>query len=280
LWIISKLPPKRQNLMFSATMAPKIRDIMKKVLVNPFEISIDISKPAEGVTQEVYLTYPEQKVRLISRILKKHPDFTSIIIFSSTKKDVFQIARGLDKRGFKADGISSDLEQKERELALSKFRSRETRIVVATDVLSRGIDIKEINLVINYSIPSNAEDYVHRVGRTARSDSKGMAITLVEPRDMKNMNDIEELIGYQIKRMPLPDELGEAPVWSLPSRGKKGNFKNKNNKRSSNNNGNKNRSQEKREPRKKLTRPAHVLERDKLKAEERRKEREENRKKD
>jgi len=280
LWIISKLPPKRQNLMFSATMAPKIRDIMKKVLVNPFEISIDISKPAEGVTQEVYLTYPEQKVRLISRILKKHPDFSSIIIFSSTKKDVFQIARGLDKRGFKADGISSDLEQKERELALSKFRSRETRIVVATDVLSRGIDIKEINLVINYSIPSNAEDYVHRVGRTARSDSKGMAITLVEPRDMKNMNDIEELIGYQIKRMPLPDELGEAPVWSLPSRGKKGNFKNKNNKRSSNNNGNKNRSQEKREPRKKLTRPAHVLERDKLKAEERRKEREENRKKD
>ena len=230
LWIISKLPPKRQNLMFSATMAPKIRDIMKKVLVNPFEISIDISKPAEGVTQEVYLTYPEQKVRLISRILKKHPDFSSIIIFSSTKKDVFQIARGLDKRGFKADGISSDLEQKERELALSKFRSRETRIVVATDVLSRGIDIKEINLVINYSIPSNAEDYVHRVGRTARSDSKGMAITLVEPRDMKNMNDIEELIGYQIKRMPLPDELGEAPVWSLPSRGKKGNFKNKNNK--------------------------------------------------
>ena len=257
LWIISKLPPKRQNLMFSATMAPKIRDIMKKVLVNPFEISIDISKPAEGVTQEVYLTYPEQKVRLISRILKKHPDFSSIIIFSSTKKDVFQIARGLDKRGFKADGISSDLEQKERELALSKFRSRETRIVVATDVLSRGIDIKEINLVINYSIPSNAEDYVHRVGRTARSDSKGMAITLVEPRDMKNMNDIEELIGYQIKRMPLPDELGEAPVWSLPSRGKKGNFKNKNNKRSSNNNGN-----------------------NKLKAEERRKEREENRKKD
>jgi superfamily II DNA/RNA helicase len=280
LWIISKLPPKRQNLMFSATMAPKIRDIMKKVLVNPFEISIDISKPAEGVTQEVYLTYPEQKVRLISRILKKHPDFSSIIIFSSTKKDVFQIARGLDKRGFKADGISSDLEQKERELALSKFRSRETRIVVATDVLSRGIDIKEINLVINYSIPSNAEDYVHRVGRTARSDSKGMAITLVEPRDMKNMNDIEELIGYQIKRMPLPEELGEAPVWSLPSRGKKGNFKNKNNKRSSNNNGNKNRSQEKREPRKKLTRPAHVLERDKLKAEERRKERKESRKKD
>ena len=133
LWIISKLPPKRQNLMFSATMAPKIRDIMKKILVNPFEISIDISKPAEGVTQEVYLTFPEQKVRLISRILKQHPDFSSILIFSSTKKDVFQIVRGLNKRGFKADGISSDLVQKDRELALSKFRSRDTRIVVATD---------------------------------------------------------------------------------------------------------------------------------------------------
>ncbi len=287
LYIISKLPPKRQNLMFSATMAPKIREMMKKVLVNPFEINIGISKPAEGVTQEVYLAFNEQKIRLISRILKQHPDFTSIIIFSSTKKDVFQIVRGLQKRGFKADGISSDLVQKDREMALSKFRSRDTRIVVATDVLSRGIDIKEINLVINYSIPTNAEDYVHRVGRTARSDAKGMAITLVEPRDMKNMNDIEELIGYQIERKALPEDLGEGPEWKLPSRGKGRNFKNKknNNQRNSNNSNksNGNRDQKKREPRIKLPRPAHAVARDKEKAAEiaaqRKAEREKNHKK-
>lgn len=282
LYIISKLPAKRQNLMFSATMAPKIREMMKKVLVNPFEINIGISKPAEGVTQEVYLAFNEQKIRLISRILKQHPDFSSIIIFSSTKKDVFQIVRGLARRGFKADGISSDLVQKDREMALSKFRSRDTRIVVATDVLSRGIDIKEINLVINYSIPTNAEDYVHRVGRTARSDAKGMAITLVEPRDMKNMNDIEELIGYQIKRMPLPEDLGEGPEWKLPSKGKGRNFKKRknNNHKGNKNHSGDNKNQKKREPRKKLPRPAHAIARDKEKAAQRKAEREKNQKKD
>lgn len=282
LYIISKLPTKRQNLMFSATMAPKIREMMKKVLVNPFEINIGISKPAEGVTQEVYLAFNEQKIRLISRILKQHPDFSSIIIFSSTKKDVFQIVRGLARRGFKADGISSDLVQKDREMALSKFRSRDTRIVVATDVLSRGIDIKEINLVINYSIPTNAEDYVHRVGRTARSDAKGMAITLVEPRDMKNMNDIEELIGYQIKRMPLPEDLGEGPEWKLPSKGKGRNFKKRknNNHKGNKNHSGDNKNQKKREPRKKLPRPAHAIARDKEKAAQRKAEREKNQKKD
>lgn len=279
MYIISKLPPNRQNLMFSATMAPKVREVVRKVLVNPFEISIGISKPAEGVTQEVYLTYPEQKIRLISRILKQHEDFSSIIIFSSTKKDVFSITRGLINRGFKAEGISSDLEQKDREAALSKFRSRDTRIVVATDVLSRGIDIKEINLVINYSIPTNAEDYVHRVGRTARSDAKGMAITLVEPRDMKNMNDIEELIGYQIKRMPLPEDLGEGPEWKLPSRGKKGHSRNKNN-ANKGAGGSKNRSSEKRAPRPKLPRPAHAVARDKEKAAQRKAEQEKKQKKD
>lgn len=282
LYIISKLPAKRQNLMFSATMAPKIREMMKKVLVNPFEINIGISKPAEGVTQEVYLAFNEQKIRLISRILKQHPDFSSIIIFSSTKKDVFQIVRGLARRGFKADGISSDLVQKDREMALSKFRSRDTRIVVATDVLSRGIDIKEINLVINYSIPTNAEDYVHRVGRTARSDAKGMAITLVEPRDMKNMNDIEELIGYQIKRMPLPEDLGDGPEWKLPSKGKGRNFKNRknNNHKGKKSHSGDNKNQQKREPRKKLPRPAHAVARDQEKAAQRKAEREKNQKKD
>ncbi len=211
--IISKLPAKRQNLMFSATMAPKIRSLVREILVDPFEINLSLSKPAEGVTQQVYLAHDEQKIKLISRILKKHEDFNSILIFSSTKKNVFNIVNGLRRGGFLAHGISSDLEQKEREEVLRGFRSRKTRILVATDVLSRGIDIKEINLVINYDCPSNAEDYVHRVGRTARSDAKGMAITLVNGKDMRRLVDIESLIGYEIERMPMPEELGAAPEW-------------------------------------------------------------------
>jgi len=215
MFIISKLPKKRQNLMFSATMPQKIRSLMKNVLHNPFEISIAMSKPAAGVTQQVYLVHQDQKTQLVRHILFEHKDFTSILIFSSTKKDVFQIVRGLTSKGIKAQGISSDLEQKERESVLSKFRSKDTRILVATDVLSRGIDIKEINLVINYGVPGNAEDYVHRVGRTARSDTKGMAITLVNQRDMRNLKDIEDLIGYEIERKVLPAEIGNGPEWTL-----------------------------------------------------------------
>jgi len=136
MFIISKLPKKRQNLMFSATMPQKIRTLMKNVLHNPFEISIAMSKPAEGVTQQVYLAHQDQKTQLVRHILFEHKDFTSILIFSSTKKDVFQIVRGLTSKGIKAQGISSDLEQKERENVLAKFRSKDTRILVATDVLS------------------------------------------------------------------------------------------------------------------------------------------------
>ena len=222
MFIISKLPKKRQNLMFSATMPQKIRSLMKNVLHNPFEISIAMSKPAEGVTQQVYLVHQDQKTDLVRHILYDHKDFTSILIFSSTKKDVFQIVRGLTSKGIKAQGISSDLEQKDRESVLSKFRSKDTRILVATDVLSRGIDIKDIDLVINYGVPGNAEDYVHRVGRTARSDTKGMAITLVNQRDMRNLKDIEDLIGYEIVRIPLPEEIGKGPEWTLnPPRDKR-----------------------------------------------------------
>ena len=220
-FIISKLPAKRQNLMFSATMAPKIRDLVREILHEPFEINLSLSKPAEGVTQQVYLAHDEQKVPLISRILKKHEDFSSILIFSSTKKNVFEIVKMLQRKGFPAKGMSSDLEQKEREEVLRGFRSRSTRILVATDVMSRGIDIKEINLVINYDCPSNAEDYVHRVGRTARSDAKGMAVTLVNAKDMRRLNDIESLIGYEIDRGQMPEDLGPAPVWRDPAQRKK-----------------------------------------------------------
>jgi superfamily II DNA/RNA helicase len=232
-FIISKLPAKRQNLMFSATMAPKIRNLMREILHEPFEINLALSKPAEGVAQQVYLSHDDQKVGLIANILGQHEDFTSILVFSSTKKNVNTIVRALSQKRFAAKGISSDLEQKEREQVLADFRSRKTRLLVATDVLSRGIDIKDIDLVINYDAPSNAEDYVHRVGRTARSQSKGMAITLVNQKDMRRLVEIESLIGYEITRMPMPEELGPAPEWRTGSHrsgkpsGKKRPFKGK-----------------------------------------------------
>ncbi|GAH02476.1 unnamed protein product, partial [marine sediment metagenome] len=182
--IISYLPQKRQTLMFSATMAPKIRSLAKNILADPNEISTAISKPPEGVLQAVYLSYDKQKVPLILHLLNDKPDYDSILIFTSTKKNVTELVRALKRTGGEVQGISSDLEQKQREEVLSQFKARKTRVLVATDVLSRGIDIKDINLIINYDAPKDAEDYVHRVGRTARVDKTGVAITLVNEEDM------------------------------------------------------------------------------------------------
>ena len=205
--IISFLPKKRQTLMFSATMPPKIRSLSKNIMKKPKEISLEMSKPADGVLQAVYLLEEPQKLPLLNSLLADKPEYHSILIFSSTKKKVNEIVRGLRSRNYTVEGISSDLEQKEREETLLRFRSRQTRVLVATDVLSRGIDIKEINLVVNFDAPSDAEDYVHRVGRTARADATGVAITLVTRDDMFKLRRIEKLIGYQIFRAPLPDFL-------------------------------------------------------------------------
>ena len=175
--IVSFLPKSRQTLMFSATMANKIRNLAKEILNEPSEISTAISKPAEGVLQAVYLAHNEQKIPLIRSLISDKPDYQSIIIFSSTKKNVGEIARALQRKGERIAGISSDLEQKEREEVLSQFKARSIRVLVATDVMSRGIDIKDINLVINFDVPHDAEDYVHRVGRTARADKTGVALS-------------------------------------------------------------------------------------------------------
>jgi ATP-dependent RNA helicase RhlE len=203
--IISHVPKKRQTLMFSATMPPKIRSLSKHIMKNPEEISLEMSKPAEGVLQAVYLLEDNQKLPLLNSLLADKPEYHSILIFSSTKKKVNEIVRGLRSREYAVEGISSDLEQREREETLLRFRSRRTRVLVATDVLSRGIDIKDINLVVNFDAPSDAEDYVHRVGRTARADTTGVAITLVNRADMFKLQRIEKLIGYQVYRASLPD---------------------------------------------------------------------------
>lgn len=200
--------------MFSATMPHKIRTFTDKILNNPVEISLAMSKPAEGVLQAAYLVNENQKIGLINSLLADKPEYGSILVFSSTKKKVVDIVRSLKKNHFSVEGISSDLEQSEREEVLLRFRARNTRILVATDVMSRGIDIKDINLIINYDVPHDAEDYVHRVGRTARVDATGVALTFINPEDMLRFHRIEKLIESEILKMPPPASLGDGPVWS------------------------------------------------------------------
>jgi ATP-dependent RNA helicase RhlE len=202
--IISHLPKIRQTLMFSATIPPKIRSMSKHIMKNPAEIALKRSQPAEGVKQFVYLLNDNQKLPLISSLIADNQEYYSILIFSSTKKKLSDIVRGLRSKDYHVEGISSDLEQKEREEMLSRFKSRRTRVLVATDVLSRGIDIKDIDLVINFDVPADAEDYVHRVGRTARAEATGAAVTLVNKADLFKMQRIEKLIGYQVHKEPLP----------------------------------------------------------------------------
>lgn len=212
--IISHLPKERQTLMFSATMPKSISKLAHQILKDPIEIKLSISKPAAGVEQAAYLVFDTQKDQLISAILNDRKNYDSIIIFTSTKSKINEIVHALGKSGLKAQGISSNLEQDKREQVLQDFKSKKIRILVATDVMSRGIDVKEINLVINYDVPHDAEDYVHRVGRTARASTKGEAITLINPRDMHKVVKIETLIESTIPKLPLPEHLGVAPEWS------------------------------------------------------------------
>jgi len=213
--IFKKLPAKRQNLMFSATMAPAIRKFAHTLLSNPKEINLALSKPAEGVDQSKYLTFDNQKNPLLKSLLSERKDYQRIILFTSTKSKVSEIVQFLKKSGFKTSGISSNLQQDEREEVLRGFKSGRIPLLVATDVMSRGIDIKEINMVINYDVPMDAEDYVHRVGRTARANTKGEAITLVNPKDMRRFSKIEDLIGSIVPQKELPKELGEGPEWNV-----------------------------------------------------------------
>lgn len=209
--IIKKLPAKRQTLLFSATMPTKIKKLARDILKDHDEISLALSKPAEGILQGAYLVYPEQRIPLVSRLIKDKPNYKSIIIFSSTKREVLDITSALKQNGFSVAAISSDLAQKEREEVLRDFRARKTRIIVATDVLSRGIDIKDIDLVINFHVPGDAEDYVHRIGRTARAASTGVALTMITPAEKGKFKQIEALIGKEVVKMKLPPEIGEGP---------------------------------------------------------------------
>lgn len=213
--IVSYLPKRRQTLMFSATMPPKIRELASKILTDPFSITVEITRPPEGVLQAAYLVYDAQKTPLINALIADKPDCKSILIFTSTKSKVGQIVRSLKGKGYPVEGISSDFSQQEREEVLLRFRSRQTRVLVATDVMSRGIDIKDIDLVINYDVPHDAEDYVHRVGRTARAEATGIALTMINEADMEKFDRIEKLIRRIVYKIPLPAEFGSGPTWEV-----------------------------------------------------------------
>lgn len=225
--IVKNLPEKRQNLLFSATMPPKIRTLAKAILTDPAEVSISISKTASGVTQAAYCVHDDQKEAIVEHIVTERPDYDSIIIFCSRKNKVAGLVRRLQKKNLDTSGISSDYEQKEREEVLMKFRSKRTRVLVATDVLSRGIDIQDISLVINFDVPNAPEDYVHRVGRTARANTKGEAITLINKDDMRKFNRIERLVGPVIEMKPNPESIGPGPEYNVSQKSGNRNSKGK-----------------------------------------------------
>ncbi len=212
--IISFLPKKRQTLMFSATMPSQIRKLANQILKDPEEINIAMSKPASGVKQGAFLTYEPQKSVLLKSLIRANKQFQRILVFSATKKKVREIARELKNPSYEVEMISSDLDQKEREAVLSRFKGKKIRVLVATDVLSRGIDIKDIDLVVNFDVPHDAEDYVHRVGRTARAKANGVALTFINEEEIYKFKRIEKLIEKDITKIPLPEKLGKGPEYT------------------------------------------------------------------
>ncbi|MBC7916117.1 MAG: DEAD/DEAH box helicase, partial [Pyrinomonadaceae bacterium] len=210
--IISHLPKKRQTLLFSATMPHRIRSLANSILHEPEHINISLSQPAAGIDQQVYKLHDHQKVPLIQDLLKD-TSYSSSIIFASTKEKVKLLYKALKAIGIKVKAFHSDLEQNEREDILREFKNRQLPVIIGTDALSRGIDVEGIDLVVNYDCPADPEDYIHRIGRTARAATKGTAITFVNERDQGKLNNIEALITRPINIISLPEHLGEAPVF-------------------------------------------------------------------
>jgi superfamily II DNA/RNA helicase len=200
--IINTLNPDRQNLLFSATMPQGVMKLAKTLMRDPVSVNIALSKPAEGVRQGAYVVHDEQKLPLLQEILKDRTG-QRILVFSSTKQAVTKLYQKLKPKNLTVGMISSDLEQTDREKVMLAFRNRQIDLLVATDVLSRGIDIDGIDLVINYDVPQDAEDYVHRVGRTARA-----------ARDQRRFQRIEELIGSTVEKLPVPDSIGKTPDYA------------------------------------------------------------------
>jgi len=210
--IISFLAPTRQNLLFSATMPHKMRELARKLLTDPVEINIAVSKPPEQIVQHAYVVYEAQKAPLIKYLLKLK-EYTRVIIFCSKKQNVKLLTADLKRAKFKVEEIHSDLMQDQREKVMQDFRNKNLTILVATDILSRGIDIDEIELVINYDVPNDGEDYIHRIGRTARAQSQGTAFTFISPSEQRKFATIETLLEKSVIKAEVPAEFGETPTY-------------------------------------------------------------------
>ena len=214
--IAKKLPKTCQTVMFSATMPKKIEDLAKTLLHNPVEAKLAVSKPAEKIHQMAYICHETQKLGIIKDVFK-NADLKRVIIFCGSKMKVKQVAGALQRMKIKCGEMHSDLEQSERDDMMFKFKSGQYDVIVATDILARGIDIDDISMVINYDVPHDAEDYVHRIGRTARAERDGQAVTLVSDDDMVYFRQIEQFLGKEVEKLPLPEGLGDAPEYRRAS---------------------------------------------------------------
>lgn len=229
--IASHLPKERQTMLFSATMPDKIRQLANNILVNPVDVRIAVSKPADKIDQGVFLCYEPQKIPLLVDMFSKETP-KKVVIFGSSKQKVKELARNLHKKGIAVAEIHSDLEQDRRDEVMLKFRAGHVSVLVATDIISRGIDIDDIDTIINFDVPRSPEDYIHRIGRTARAEKEGKAITLVSERDFPKLSRIQRLIGKEIERLPLPEFLGEGPLFTV-SQKQKSRHKNRNRRKDS-----------------------------------------------
>ncbi len=209
----NSLPSKRQTIMFSATMPPKIRQLAKNIMNDPVEVNVAISKPNEAIDQSAYVCYETQKMAIVDWLFRE-PTGTKTIIFSSSKQKVKELAFSLKRKKYKVAAMHSDLVQPEREAVMLDFKNNKIDILVATDVISRGIDIDQIGLVINYDVPHDPEDYIHRIGRTARANAEGTAITFVSEKEQGKFHRIESFLGYDIAKREMPEGVGEGPVYA------------------------------------------------------------------
>ena len=216
--IYSHLPKEAQVLMFSATMPPKIQQMASKILKDPVEIKLAVSKPAEKIQQSAYVCYEPQKIPILRRIFEENPP-KRVIVFSSSKMKVKELARELRKLNIKLGEMHSDLDQNKREDVMLDFKAGKINVVVATDIISRGIDIDDIEMVVNFDVPREAEDYVHRIGRTARADRDGKAVTFVAKDDFFRFSRIEKLLEKEVPKAEVPAEFGSTPEYTGGSRG-------------------------------------------------------------
>ena len=234
--IAAKLPKTCQTIMFSATMPEKIEELAKTLLKNPVEIKLAVSKPAEKIKQEAYVCYETQKMTIIKDIFKAG-DLKRVIVFSGSKFKVKQLAASLQQIGVNCGAMHSDLEQAERDDVMFKFKSGQYDVLVATDIVARGIDIDDIEMVINYDVPHDTEDYVHRIGRTARANRDGRAITFVSEEDQYWFQQIEKFLEKVVDKMPLPEGCGEGPEYIKLNKPKKKGANGRNNRRGNGGNG-------------------------------------------